>query len=58
MNCTVCGRSHGFHQLYTISGYALNQLFPSMVNSEFQEMVSEMPFHICTDCLFIVHVAV
>ena len=51
MKCTVCGNSHGFVHLYTISGFALNQLFPVMIDWELQEMVADLPFHVCNCCL-------
>jgi hypothetical protein len=55
VRCVICERSHGFHQLYTISGFALNQIFPSMIQEELQYMVEELPFHVCTECLGQVH---
>jgi hypothetical protein len=51
MKCTVCEKSHGFAYLYTISGYALNQIFPTLIDFDVQEMVVELPFHVCNHCL-------
>jgi len=56
MRCTVCEKSHGFAYLYTISGFALNQLFPALIDGEIQEAVADMPFHICNDCLDSTHI--